>query len=89
LKLDKRKDRIPKQTKTLVTVEKMLTNEDVKDLLEELSKDALGIESMIAIRQNRDGTITWHITSNMSVAATIYLLERVKVFTLTLDQGEE
>jgi hypothetical protein len=89
LKIDKRKDRIPKQTKVLTTVETLLTNEDVKDLLDELILDQKDIDALIAIRQNKDGSMTWHITSNLPSSSIVYLLERIKSLTLEIDNKGE
>ena len=88
MKVDKRKDRIPKQTKVLTTIETLLTNEDVKDLLDELIIDQKDIEALIVIRQNKDGSMTWHITNNLPSSSIVYLLERVKSLTLEIDKGE-
>lgn len=87
IKPDKRRDRIPKHTKTLTTINNFLVSEDVKDVIDLVIADQSDIESILVIRRNRDGSLTWHATDNLTIANAIYLLEQVKHYLLE-DEGE-
>ena len=84
-KTDKRSDRIPKNTKTVLTIEHILTLDSVKEVLEKLINEQVVITDMICIFRARDGTLNWRVTQNSSIDALITMIEQAKLCILTGD----
>lgn len=86
---DKRKDRIPKHTKEIVTVDSILTFDNVKDLIQRLIKDQAEITDMICIYHDQEGNVNQKCTSHMPIERIVTMLEQVKISFLFQDDGEE
>ena len=84
-KTDKRSDRIPKNTKSIVTIEHILTLESVKEVLEKLINEQTEITDMICVFRARDGSLNWRVTQNSSLDALVTMIEQTKLCILTGD----
>ena len=84
-KTDKRSDRIPKNTKTVLTIEHILTLESVKEVLEKLINEQTEITDMICVFRARDGSLNWRVTQNSSLDALVTMIEQTKLCILTGD----
>lgn len=71
-----------------VTIDDLLTEDDVKQVLHDFSKEANDLEEVIVISFTKNSTICWQ-TTRMSNERFIYLLERVKHWALHIQDNEE
>jgi hypothetical protein len=74
---DKRRDRIPKNTKTLTTIDNLLTINDVEDVITELIKDRSEITDLVVIYRTRNGKPSC-ITTASEFERLIALVDHIK-----------
>jgi hypothetical protein len=76
-KEDKRVDRISKRTKTLITVDTLLTKDEVSGVIAELIKDQTKITDLIVIYRARNGKLSC-VTTEMEFERMITLVDHIK-----------
>ena len=71
-----------------LTVNDLLTQDDVQSVLAKTIQDKAEITDLICIYQDKEGFINWHITSNTPPDRKVFLLEQVKIWMLEGDNDD-
>lgn len=78
-----------KTRRKLLTVDSILTQDNVKDLLERMTKDQKNITCMICVYKNREDQVAWKVTEGISIDQIISMLEQAKICIMTQTVEEE
>ena len=78
-----------KTRRKLITVDSILTQDNVKDLLERMAKNQKNITHMICVYKNREDQVAWKVTEGISIDQIISMLEQAKICIMTQTVEEE
>jgi hypothetical protein len=78
-----------KSHRKIVTVDSILTQDNVKDLIQRLIQKQAEIVDMVCIYHDREGSLNWSVTKELSLDLSISMIEQVKFYLLAQDNGEE
>lgn len=78
-----------KTRRKLITVDSILTQDNVKDLLERMAKNQKNITHMICVYKNREDQVEWKVTEGISIDQIISMLEQAKICIMTQTVEEE
>jgi hypothetical protein len=77
-----------KTRRKLITVDSILTQDNVKDLLERLTKDQKNITHMICVYKDREDCLSWKVTEGITIDQIVSMLEQAKICILTQTEEE-
>jgi hypothetical protein len=81
-------DETKKKTRKLLTVDSILTQDNVKNLLQRLVKDQKNITVMLCIYRDREECLSWKTTEGATIDQIIAMLEQTKLCILTQTEEE-
>jgi len=79
---------LSKRKPWLSIIDKMLTEDRVKDAFERMAKELPNITDMLCIYRDREGAINWKVTSESEIERIISMIEIAKFSILTPEENE-
>lgn len=80
--------RSTRKIRKITTVSDILTQDDVKTVLDKLIKKQDDICDMICIYHNHEGYVGYFVTSESTVERITYMMEQAKIWMLTEESDE-
>lgn len=77
-----------KNAEKLLTVNDILTKDDVKEVLSKVANDQTEITDLVCIYQDKEGYINWHTTNDTTLDRKILMMEQVKIWLLQGDNND-
>ena len=77
-----------KRTTKLITVDSILTQENVKDTIGRLIKEQSNIVALICVYRDRGGTLNWKVSEGITFDQLITMLEQAKICLLTQEEED-
>lgn len=78
-----------KRKQKLVTIDSILTADNVRDAFDRMAKELPNVTDMVCIYRDREGAINWKCTSESTIERIVSMIEIAKFGVLTPEEGEE